>query len=535
MPVVDELVIKVGLEAGDLQRGLELFLGKIQEFAQVLGQALGQGIAESMQGIGEAAGEMGEAAQQAGQQGAEGMRQLARESRHARNQITSDARQIQRVSRGISRYVRGLVRKFAGPIMGAFAFGSMANNYISDLGKVAELTGSYNKTLEEERKKKAQLQRITKEDLELYKKARESLVSFQLATQSLGNALMRAFAPAIEKIIGWLNRFTDFLERNQDNIVRFCKVAAGVIGTILIPAFVALGIAMLKSPFTWVVLAILALILIIDDLIVYINGGKTAFGGLWEKFGTGKEIAEKLSKAWKTLKEVFSAVASVLPSLIAGFVAFKTAVSIGVGLHKIAGAFRAITSGIGLATAAWRLFAGLIMAHPIALIIGLIAAACVYVWQNFETVKAVADKVWNGIKSLCESVANAVKGAWDAAINWIASKFQWLFDMVDKVSGAWNKMTGSIGNWAPGLAKTFGIGGGPIPAGATARAGAAAGGGAGNVTQNNQRSVSQKNQSTINIYGVGGEPGAVAGAARRGVEEANSKALTSLANTGNED
>ena len=63
---------------------------------------------------------------------------------------------------------------FVAPVLAAVSVGKMIGGYFSDLAAVAESTGAYNKTLEETRLKKAQLQRVTKDDIEFYKKSRGS-------------------------------------------------------------------------------------------------------------------------------------------------------------------------------------------------------------------------------------------------------------------------------------------------------------------------------------------------------------------------
>ena len=62
---------------------------------------------------------------------------------------------------------RSIAMQVAGPLLAAFSVGKVVQGYISDIAEVAEKTGAYNKTLEEERLNKALLQRDTKEDIDL--------------------------------------------------------------------------------------------------------------------------------------------------------------------------------------------------------------------------------------------------------------------------------------------------------------------------------------------------------------------------------
>ena len=72
---------------------------------------------------------------------------------------------------------RSIAMQVAGPLLAAVSVGKVVQGYISDIAQVAEQTGAYNKKREEERLKKAQLQRVTKEDIELYKRGREVQLS----------------------------------------------------------------------------------------------------------------------------------------------------------------------------------------------------------------------------------------------------------------------------------------------------------------------------------------------------------------------
>ena len=256
--------------------------------------------------------------------------------------------------------ITGLVSSVIAPVAGAFAIGKVVNSYMSDVASVATLTGAYSEKLEEWRLKRAQLARVTREDIELYKKGREALTTFKIAFGDVSAKMMRSFMPAMKFGVDILNKFSSWINRNQDNIVRFFQVTAGVITAVFLPAIIKTSAAMLASPLTWVIAALGALVIVIDDLVTYMQGGKSALSGFWSYFGTGPEIMAKLNSAFHVFKEVISVIWKPLAALAAGFAAFK------VGAVLVQG-FISVLTGLKAALT-------LISAHPImAMLVGLIS------------------------------------------------------------------------------------------------------------------------------------------------------------------
>ena len=208
---------------------------------------------------------------------------------------------------------------FVAPVLAAVSVGKMIGGYFSDLAAVAESTGAYNKQLEETRLKKAQLQRISKDAIEFYKKSREALVKYNIAMGDFAAAAMRTVMPAMEKMIGWLGKVTDWVSRNPDNILRFLKVLGAVVGTVLIPVFVRWAAVLLANPITWVVGMVLALALAIDDLIVYLKGGRSRLDSLWKAMGFVKGDTAALAKMIAWLKETSLSLAKALGEDVADF------------------------------------------------------------------------------------------------------------------------------------------------------------------------------------------------------------------------
>lgn len=299
---------------------------------------------------------------------------------------------------------------FVAPVLAAVSVGKMIGGYFSDLAAVAESTGAYNKTLEETRLKKAQLQRVTKDDIEFYKKSREALVKFNISLADFSAAVMHSIMPAMEKMIGWLGKVTDWVSRNPDNIIRFMKILGTVVGTVLIPVFVRWAAVLLANPITWIVGLVLALALAIDDLVVYLKGGRSSLDALWKSMGLVKGDTETLNRLMGWLKDTGLSLAKALGVLLTGFTAFKVVTG--------------IINGVKIA---WTAFTASVWANPLTLALGLVALAAWMLYKNW-------DDVCSGAQALAEDIADFFTG-WGRGI---ADGF---FALADDIGDAWDSVT----------------------------------------------------------------------------------------------
>ena len=315
---------------------------------------------------------------------------------------------------------RSIAMQLAGPLLAAFSVGKMVQGYISDIAQVAEQTGAYNKKLEEERLKKAQLQRVTKEDIELYKRGREAFVKFQIAMSDFSAKLMRTLMPFVKGLLDKLNQFTDWISHNSNNIIRFLTILASTITLALIPAVARFSATLLKNPLVWVAGLVLALALAIDDLIVYLKGGRSEFDAFWKWLGFTKGDTETLTKAINWLKTSGVELLKTIGKVTAAFVAM-----------------RAIASVLMIVQKAWNALSLSILANPIILAIGLLIAAGWMLYKNW-------DGVCEGIEALLETLTNA----WQKAVDWTADLFQSIDDgahaLVNDVGEVWDGLVNRV-------------------------------------------------------------------------------------------
>lgn len=438
---VDSLVISLGLDPGKLRQGLNQVLAALQQTmpqaAEFL-QGFVEGINEAFQEVADAGGdaaqamrETGEAAQEAGQQleeagrrGKQGMQNVADRTREVVDRARQAGSEMQTLGRKWGGFLAGMAARFAAPLAGALSAGAIVGGYMRDVAQVAQMSGRYTSQMEEWRKKRELLSRISREDVELYRKGKLALLDFNFALAGLSTTIMRALSPAIRGGIRLLHSVADWVRRNEPNIIRFVTVLAGTITAVLVPAFGKLGVAMLTNPLTWIIGGILLLAIVIDDLVTYIRGGKSEFAGLWAQFGTGEEILAKLRRVWEAVLDGFRAIKPYIPNLLGA----------AAGVGAVAAAFKTWSVIKGLVTGvtvAVRALGLAVAANPIGVIILLIATL----------LGALLPEIiehWDEIKAAFGEAADWIEDKWNNLFNWFSDKFKW-------VSEAWEQIRGIFG------------------------------------------------------------------------------------------
>ena len=265
--IVEKLVLAFGIDLTELQSGLANADKVLKENSESIEKAADK----SAESVAKGAQKQNEAI--------ESTKDKTEELKKANENVASSYNELAKT--GVDR-LKNLALGFAAPLTAAIGVASAISNYFSEAGEVAEMTGQYSMQLEEWRKKRAMLSRITQEDIELYKKGRESLTKFNIVMADLGAFITRQQAPAIKMLLGWLDKFSSWVDKNKQNISRFITVLASTIGVLLIPTILKLSAALLANPITWVVAGVMALIVVIDDLITYMRGGKSVLGDFWK-------------------------------------------------------------------------------------------------------------------------------------------------------------------------------------------------------------------------------------------------------------
>lgn len=114
--------------------------------------------------------------------------------------------------------------------------------------------------------------------------------------------VMRTFAPVLTEAAKAMTSAFAFIQKHSLAFEIALAGIALVIGALVLPSLWSLFVAIMTNPITWIIAAIVGLILILEDLYVYAKGGKSQFEDLWKTLGTGEEVMAALQGAWDFLK-----------------------------------------------------------------------------------------------------------------------------------------------------------------------------------------------------------------------------------------
>lgn len=272
---------------------------------------------------------------------------------------------------------------------------------------------------------------------------------------SFGELLM----PAIKQIVGWVQKFVDWLnglsEGTKKTVVTIALLAAALgpvlivigkvisaVGTIMtvVPkiagvintvkgAFAALNTTMLANPIVLIIAAIAALVAAFIYLWNNCDGFRQFWIDLWENvkqvaITVWNAIKEFFSQVWEAIKTIFSTVFEVIKTLVTTyFNLYKTIIETVFNVIKtvittiweaIKGVFTTVFNVIKtLVTTYFNIYKTIIQT-----VLTIIQTVITTVWNTIKTVittvmnaiKTIFSTVWNAIKTIISAVVSGIKG-----------------------------------------------------------------------------------------------------------------------------
>jgi phage tail tape-measure protein len=206
--------------------------------------------------------------------------------------------------------------------------------------------------------------------------------------------------PVLEPVINGLKNMAEWLGKvDVDKIINGFSSFGGYISAVFKPA--------------------------LDDL-------KTALQFLWDKFkdsggvDTAKAAFEGFKEVLAWIKDNTDVVTAVLGGLAGAFIAFQ----IISGINTAIGVFNTLmvalrTGTLGATLAQWGLNTAM-LANPITwivLLIGLLIAAGILLWKNWDTVKAKMTELWTNIKTKFSEIKEAVSSKISEMVSAVTNKF----------------------------------------------------------------------------------------------------------------
>ena len=286
----------------------------------------------------------------------------------------------------------------------------------------------------------------------------EALTKMKKGFREIISLLKTAFIPIFTMIISVASRMTQYLvsavmliRKNMDALKVVALGLAIVFRGQLIKALMDFGRALWTNPVVALVTALAGLLLLLDDLIVYSKGGKSALAGFWQMFGT----PEQVKKGLDDIAKKFEGFLKMLGSLGGG--------------GKFA-PFVILTTIIGVTIAAIVSLISFIGAIPLA-VAAMVAFVIAYWDELTGAVKALANmfvgifgiggvlnKLFDLIPGMVQAAKDSIMEAFGSAADFVLEKWQ---AVVNFFQNAWNfvkNIGNSVSNISPKLALAGGGG-----------------------------------------------------------------------------
>ena len=226
---------------------------------------------------------------------------------------------------------------------------------------------------------------------------------------SMVDQVLKSIGPTVNEVVGsTLSALTDILPAVTPVIIGFGSVFTAIMKA------VAPFIPMLAE-------ALIALTPVFETLAYAISDlGATLLPVAQEIFPILLGIVTSLTEKFASLVHWLIENKNVVFTVIAAYVAFKTALMAVMVVQKLIGFFKLLTSAQAMATAQTWLFNSALYANPIGLIVAAIAAlvaAVVVMYMKFEWFRDGVATVWNAIVTGIQWAINGILAYYETLIN----------------------------------------------------------------------------------------------------------------------
>ncbi|MEG0280637.1 MAG: hypothetical protein RR615_01590 [Morganella sp. (in: enterobacteria)] len=263
-------------------------------------------------------------------------------------------------------------------------------------------------------------------------------------------------AAGLTKVIQWGAKFFQVIINTGRAIGKVIEHTIGWKGAILAlgAAFAFLNRKMLLNPITWVVAGIVGLMLLIDDLMVYLDGGESLFGDFWGAcIGWIKDVIAWWNEFYTNNKEIIDGITGAFVTMVGGIISvfsglfsyFKNV------LKLILGIFTGDTDLMseawsGMSENAMKVFDGLIQFFSgfFDLLGSLWAGLSKTVSKVWSSIMRTIDRVLSWIKGGVKSAINSVRTTFLAIVDFIVAPFRAGWKLVEKLFDIWGSDSSSF-------------------------------------------------------------------------------------------
>jgi phage-related protein len=272
----------------------------------------------------------------------------------------------------------------------------------------------------------------TQEDAEVTAKFNDSLQDLQKSLMGVASEIFKLVLPALSWLSDKAMELFKYLRKHPQAIKAFFIGLAAVIVAAVIPAFKAWFATLLASPITWLVLLLAGLALLIEDLLVWVDGGESAFGDFWASMLGSPDEARYMWKMFKEdLQALWEVVKNVWGALSLGFTEFADGVSllksdIGAVIDAVVAKAGEIADGFG------------VIKDDVGAVIDAVVAKVKEIADGFGVIKDDVSNLFSTLGGLAQQGADAIANAFKAGLEVIAG-------LIDKyIIGPINKALGLI-------------------------------------------------------------------------------------------
>ena len=159
------------------------------------------------------------------------------------------------------------------------------------------------KAYNEELKKAAKYKLYTKEDIERMRQYRQLTLDIRMGIDEIFGSIARMLLPAITAISRVIKTVVDW-NREHNGLIKLLFLSLGVILglnsaiLVLCNTFKLLGMSIMGTPFGWLVLMLALLIGMVEDFYVFMQGGESLIGDIWESWGYDLENIRESLEIW---------------------------------------------------------------------------------------------------------------------------------------------------------------------------------------------------------------------------------------------
>jgi phage-related protein len=370
---IDSLFFEIGLDASQVESVLKVvdeyvagIAESFKEFVEGMQEGMKEGVQEA-QAVAEGAGQAGDALRKMGTEGAVAGAVVAASASKAEKKVGLLARAGRSVGKWFGQRLRSVINSSFAPLFALFAGGAIVGGYSKDMARLGELQKKTALSTEELAEKQELLGMYSKEDQEVFRRLRQQMDGFTKQLKLGAAAVMHYAVPAMEWMGRTIKKVVDYVIEHKGlfiGVITAIAVAitaylAPAIGATLLPLVVRLGTALkalavffTMTPLGLFILAITGLGLVLEDLWVYMNGGKSAFEKIWKWFGTTDDWFRWLKNTINYFKRVWDSAWRVISSVVGGAIdvlvkSFKAFISIFSGdKDKVIEAYKALAEAI---------------------------------------------------------------------------------------------------------------------------------------------------------------------------------------------